>query len=598
MRASNEKTGKIGFEGIKRASKVLKYVRPYRWYFAGGMVLLILGSLIFMLIPGVAGELVNIAIGEGKSYPFSFKPDLTQMGIFLMVLVIIQAGISLLRTILFAVVSEKGMADIRKDLYKKLITQPIVFFEENRVGELTSRITADVEQLQGALSITLAEFLRQIVVLVSGIVILAWLTPKLSIIMLMTFPAVIILAVVFGRYIRRISKKRQKALADANVVVEETFQNFSVVKSFTNELYELSRYGDIIQKVVGISLRYARIRGVFFAFIITLIFGGLLFILWQGAVLVQQGHMEAGSLFSFVIYTMVIGGAIASFGNLYTSIAGAVGATERIQDILDNEVEVDPERIDGKRLDGVKGDIVFENVHFSYPTRPDIAVLKGVKLEIENGQKVALVGQSGAGKSTIAQLLLHFYDPQKGRILLDGNDLDAYDLTELRKKIAVVPQEVLLFGGTIRENILYGRPDASEEDILKAAEYSHSLDFIEKFPDGFNTIVGERGIKLSGGQRQRVAIARAILKDPLILILDEATSSLDAESEKVVQDALNYLMKGRTSLIIAHRLATIKEVDCIYVLENGEIVEQGTHEILSRKDDGVYSQLAKLQFEV
>jgi len=407
-----------------------------------------------------------------------------------------------------------------------------------------------------------------------------------------------VVAFFFGRYIRKLSKKRQDQLAGTNVIVEETFQNFSVVKSFTNEWLETVRYGKSVDEVVQTSLKFAKIRGVFFIFIITVLFGAIFFILWQGAMLVEKGVMEVGDLFSFILYTGLIGGAIGSLGNLYTALTGAMGATERIQEILEtkSEVEIQPVKItEDQRF---VGNISYQNIHFSYPTRKDLPVLKGINLDIKSGDKVALVGMSGSGKSTMVQLLLQFYQPDQGTITIDGKPATEYDLSIYRQNMAIVPQEVMLFGGTIRENILYGKPDATEAEIVEAAQQSNAWEFIDSFPEKLDTIVGDRGIKLSGGQRQRIAIARAILRNPSILLLDEATSSLDAESEKVVQDALNKLMEGRTSIIIAHRLATIREVDTIYVIDEGQIIEQGTHEELSVKEDGAYSGLAKLQFEV
>ena len=575
--------------------KIFRFIRPYRWSFYVGLFLLSTSSLMFMIFPGAAGEMANKASGQPTKI---LDLELWEYGGFFLVLLILQGVTSYFRTVLFANVSEKGMADVRKALYQKLITQDIPFFEQRRVGELTSRITADVEQLQSAFSITLAEFVRQVVILLSGVVIIGWLTPKLALIMLATFPVVVVVAFFFGRYIRKLSKKRQDQLAGTNVIVEETFQNFSVVKSFTNEWLETVRYGKSVDEVVKTSLKFAKIRGVFFIFIITVLFGAIFFILWQGAMLVEKGVMEVGDLFSFILYTGLIGGAIGSLGNLYTALTGAMGATERIQEILEttSEVEIQPVKItDAQRF---TGNISYKDIHFSYPTRKDVPVLKGINLDIKSGDKVALVGMSGSGKSTMVQLLLQFYQPDQGTITIDGKPATEYDLSIYRQNMAIVPQEVMLFGGTIRENILYGKPDATEAEIVEAAKQSNAWEFIDSFPEKLETIVGDRGIKLSGGQRQRIAIARAILRNPSILLLDEATSSLDAESEKVVQDALNKLMEGRTSVIIAHRLATIREVDTIYVIDEGQIIEQGTHEELSAVEDGAYSGLAKLQFEV
>lgn len=592
-RTMKKEDTKLTKERIRAAVGIFRFIRPYWGSFAAGLALLVLSSLTFMVFPGAAGEMANTANGEPRFEGISIE----QFGILFLVLLVVQGVFSYLRTVLFARVSEKGMADVRKAVYRQLITQDIPYFESKRVGELTSRITTDVEQLQNAFSITLAEFIRQLVVLISGIAIIAWLTPRLSLIMLLTFPLVVVVAFVFGRYIRRISRKRQDSLAETNTIVEETFQSFSVVKSFANEWLEAIRYGNSVDKVVKISLRFARLRGLFFIFIITILFGAIFFILWRGAKMVEAGEIPVGDLFSFILYTGIIGGAIGGIGNLYTALTSAMGATERVQDILNRQTEVNAEKTELKPEERLRGDISYREVEFAYPSRKDVEVLKGIDLHIEAGQKVALVGGSGAGKSTIIQLLLQFYKVNKGEILVDGQNIEEYDLSKYRLNIGTVPQEVILFGGTIRENILYGKPNASEEEIIRAARQANAWDFIQSFPDGLDTIVGDRGIKLSGGQRQRVAIARAILRDPAILLLDEATSSLDAESEKLVQEALDNLMEGRTAIIIAHRLATIRNVDCIYVIDEGVIVERGTHEELSLMEDGLYNALAKLQFE-
>ncbi len=430
-----------------------------------------------------------------------------------------------------------------------------------------------------------------------GIGILVVTTPELSLLMLATFPVIVVGAMIFGRFIRRLSKKRQEALAETNVIVEETLQNIASVKAFINEKFEFGRYTKAIGHVVKVALNMAGFRALFSTFIVVILFGAIFFILWWGARLVQSGDMTIGQLVSFIAYTAIIGGAIGGLGNFYTQIVTAVGGTERIREILEEDTEVNIDDVQTQHVE-LTGEIAFQDVYFEYPSRPDMPVLNGISMKIGKGEKVALVGQSGAGKSTIASLILRYYDVQNGTILADDRDISTLNITAYRENIGIVPQEVLLFGGTIYENIQYGNPEATREMIEEAARLSHSLEFIQSFPDGFDTIVGDRGIKLSGGQRQRIAIARAILKDPKILILDEATSSLDSESESLVQEALNTLMEGRTSVIIAHRLATIKSVDCIYVLENGKIVESGTHEELSQQEEGKYSSLARMQFQL
>lgn len=588
-RQATDEQPKISKDGWAKAKKILSYLRPYRWSFFIGLLFLGLGSGVFMLFPAAAGELIDIAMGKSKS-----GYTLTDLGYGLMLVLAVQALASYFRVLLFANVSEKGMADIRKALYDKLLTQSTTFFDQNRVGELTSRSTADVQQLQDAISITLAEFIRQIIILVAGVAYLAWMAPQLLLVMILTFPVVIVIALFFGRYIQKLSRNRQDKLAVTSTILEETLQAISVVKAFTNEHFERKRYGNSINEVVSISMKFARIRGLFIVFIITALFGAMFFVLWWGATLVESGEMNPGELVTFITLTAVIGGAVASLGDFYTQILRAVGASERIMELLDSVPEIDIDQ-NLPRLN-LKGNIQFQQARFHYPSRPELEILKGIDLNIESGQKIALVGMSGGGKTTIVKLLLRFYELTGGDILIDNKSIKDYNLSQLRQNIAIVPQDVILFGGSIRENIAYGRQDASPEEIIAAAKQANAWEFIESFPAGLETIVGERGVQLSGGQRQRVAIARAILKNPSILLLDEATSALDAESERVVQDALNKLMKGRTSIIIAHRLATIREVDCIYVMEHGMVVEQGNHEELVRNDKGVYTQLAKLQF--
>ncbi len=579
--------------GIQRTRELLRYVYPYRFPFIISLLLLFVGSSVFLVFPWGASQLLAIA---DENQEAAFDLDFTSMGILFAVLLVAQALLSYIRTLLITYVSEKTMADIRKDLYQKIISQPIFFFEQRRVGELSSRATADVQQLQDAISITLAEFIRQIIILIGGSAMLFFTSVKLTLIMLGTFPVVIIIAMIFGRYIRRLSKKRTDVLAKTNVILDETLSAISVVKAFTNEWYEQLRYGRSVNEVVKVSLRFARIRGLFIAFIIAVLFGAIFFILWMGATMIGNDGFASSDFIQFITYTALLGGSLFSLGSFYEQIIRAVGASERIMDILNEPSEIELSQLpnDVPRFDGR---IQFQKVHFSYPSRPELEVLKGVSFELKAGERVALVGPSGAGKSTIMQLLLHYYQLSSGHIYVDGQSIKDIDVSILRKNMAIVPQDVIMFGGTIRENIAYGDHQASEEMIVEAAKQANAWEFIKDFPEGLDTIVGERGVKLSGGQRQRIAIARAILKNPAILLLDEATSALDAESERLVQEALNNLMQGRSSIIIAHRLATIREVDRIYVMQEGEIIETGTHTELTQIEEGLYTQLAKLQFE-
>ncbi|MGK0388783.1 MAG: ATP-binding cassette subfamily B protein [Maribacter sp.] len=581
---------KLNKDNMMEVVKTFKYVYPYRWYLIIGLLLLAVSSLVFLGLIAMFTELIKVAEG-GDFYGLT----LNEMGVGLIFVLILQGVISYFRVTLFAHASEKGTADLRKAVYNKIITLPTTFFEKNQSGELVSRITSDVDRLYSLFSITLVEFIRQVIILFGSVAILLYSNPRLTFIVLGTFPVVVILAIFFGRKLRELSKKRQKAMADTNIILSESIQSIQVVKAFTNELFEMKKYAKTNQSVVTIAIKFARGRGLFSAFIVTILFGALCFVIWQSASMVQAGTLESHDLLGFVMYSGIIGAAIGSLGTFYTEIVGAVGATERIREILEMESEVD---VDSKaeKLDLV-GDIKYENINFSYPARKDLTIFEDLSFEVNPGQKVALVGQSGSGKSTIVSLLLRFYKIDGGTIKVDGKSIYDYDINRFRKNIAIVPQEVILFGGTIRENILYGKPGASDKEVIAASKKANAWEFIESFPEGMETMIGERGVKLSGGQRQRIAIARAILKNPTLLILDEATSALDAESEKLVQDALNNLMENRTSIIIAHRLATIREVDCIFVIEKGEIVEKGTHDELSVKENGAYSSLAKLQFE-
>ena len=582
-----EEKRKLNKQNLSKLGGIFSFLLPYKWTFFLGLVFLLFSSLTLLTFPFVAGKLIDTA--QGKSWIGS---DVNSIAWILIAILAIQSIFSFFRVWLFALVSERSMRDIRLSLYSKLVRLPMTFFDKRRTGELISRITADVSQLQDTFSTTLAELFRQLVTLVAGVGFLLYNTPKLTVFMLGTFPVLVLIAMVFGRFIRNLSKKTQDELAAANVIVEETLQSISTVKSFVGEAYETSRYGKGLNSVVGVALTTAKYRGAFISFIIFALFGGIVAVMWYGASLVAEGSMSVGELVSFVLYTTFIGGSIAGLGDIYSNVQKAIGSSERVLEILGEEAESSS----GVSVEKFEGKIEFNQVGFSYPTRTEVEVLKNISFQVQAGEKVALAGHSGAGKSTIIQLLLRFYEAEKGTVLVDGRDVKDWDLKTLRSKIGIVPQEVLLFGGSIRENIGYAKPDASEEEIILAAQKANAWQFISRFPDGLDTLVGERGVKLSGGQRQRVAIARAILKDPAILILDEATSSLDAESESLVQQALDELMKGRTTLIIAHRLSTIRKVDRIYALSEGKIIEEGSHKELLEDEAGFYANLVRLQF--
>lgn len=584
---------KLNKRSLQSLLGIYKFIIPYKWQFVIGIVSLVLSSLTLLTFPMISGELIDVASGHASWIGDSINTiALALLGIFL-----IQSIFSFIRVYFFAQVNEKSMADIRLALYSKLMSLPMTFYDQRRTGELISRITSDVSLLQNTFSTTLAEFLRQIATLLIGVMVISFMAPKLTAFMLATFPILVILSVLFGKKIRRLSKITQDQLADTNIIVEETLQAIQAVKSFTSELFEIKKYNSALTAVVNTALKAAVFRGLFISFVIFVLFGGIVAVIWYGASLVEEGTLTIGELISFILYTTLIGGSIAGLGDLYGQIQKAVGASERVLDILHQKSELDPTQYyKGKQGVKILGNIKFDKVSFSYPTRNDIQVIKDINFQISSGEKIALVGHSGAGKSTLTQLLLRYYDVDTGQVLVDNQDIKTYDLLEYRKHIGIVPQEVILFGGTIRENIMYGKPGASLEEVRQAAEKANASEFIETFPEQYETKVGERGVKLSGGQRQRIAIARAILKNPEILILDEATSSLDAESEHLVQQALDRLMENRTTIIIAHRLATIKKVDRIYVLKGGKIVEEGTHEQLYTLQ-GSYSNLVRLQLE-
>ncbi|TXK38018.1 ATP-binding cassette domain-containing protein [Pontibacter qinzhouensis] len=590
-----EKGTPITKESFKRSLRVFRYVLPYKYKFIVGLVFLTFSSLTFMGFPYLVGKLFDTSAGASST---SFENiNLIALGLF--AVMVLQGIFSFFRVYFFAQVSENAVADIRRDLYSKFMLLPISFYEKRRVGEITSRITTDVAQVQDAMSITLAELFRQVMTLVVGVAIIMWTSIKLSLFMLATFPVLVGLAFVFGKRIKALSKKTQDELAQTNIIVEETLQAINTVKAFTNELFEVNRYKTTLARAVKTALSASYYRGAFISFIIVGLFGGIILVIWYGATLVATGEILPGDLISFVLYTVFIGASVGGLGDLYGKVQTSLGATERILEILtEAEEPTNRHRNLQAPVPKLHGDISYHNVAFSYPTRPDLQVLRDININIRSGEKIALVGPSGAGKSTIVQLLMRFYDVSSGGITIDGHNIQNLDLSTLRGNIGIVPQEVLLFGGSIRENIAYGKPGATEAEVIAAAKKANAWQFIQSFPEGLETLVGERGIKLSGGQRQRIAIARAILKNPAILILDEATSSLDSESEHLVQQAMDELMQNRTTIVIAHRLATIRKVDKILVIDGGEIVEEGPHEVLSMNDNGIYANLLRLQFEL
>ena len=596
---------KINRESIKQVMRLLSYLKPYRVKFFLGLACLILSSASSFLFPLLMGRLIGTGGAPkqaGNMMPKeildSFPSDINTVALTLLGVLFIQSIFSFFRINWFVEVAEKGLADIRRDTYHKLITLPMNFFSQRRVGELNSRLSADLSQIQDAITTTLAEMIRQVIIFTGGIIFLVLVSGKLTLMLLAVLPVMVVIAVVFGRFIRKLSRQAQDKLAESNTIVEETLQGISNVKAFVNEAFEVGRYNKSIREVVKIAMKGAKFRGVFASFIVFCLFGTIVSVVWYGSLLVQAGEISLASMFTFILLSTFVGAAMGSFPELYATMQKAFGASERVLEILAEENEPISMQDESNAIKHrIQGNLEFRNVVFSYPSRKEITVLNGVSFEAQTGEKVAIIGPSGAGKSTIASLILRFYETQGGELLFDGKKSSEYTLTDIRNQVAIVPQDVLLFGGTIRENIAYGRLKANQEDILQAAKRANAHDFIESFPEGYDTLVGERGIKLSGGQRQRIAIARALLKDPAILILDEATSSLDSESERLVQEALEELMKNRTSIIIAHRLSTIREADKIVVLEKGKVIETGNHTELMKNEEGLYRYLSQLQLE-
>ena len=588
---------KINKENLQKISGLLKYLKPYKTKFSIGMFFLLLSSLTGLAFPALIKMMVETAQGNLAGY--GLPQTVNGIGFLAFGILFLQSFVSFFRIRLFVEVAEKSLADIRRDTYFKMITLPMNFFANRRVGELNSRISADLSQIQDTITTTLAEMIRQIILLVGGITLLIIVSGKLTLFNLSILPLIVVAGVFFGKAIRKISRSAQDKLAESNTVVEETLQGISNVKAFVNEAYEANRYDKTLREVVKIAVRGANYRGAFASFIIFCLFGAIVGVIWYGSLLVQSGNLSVGDLLAYVLYSVFVGAAMGSFPELYANVQKAIGASERVLEILDEVNEpISIRENDNQINEVIKGDLSFKNIRFAYPSRKEITVLQDVSFEAKMGQKIAIVGPSGAGKSTIASLILKFYDAQGGEIWFDGKPASNFSLTDIRNQVAIVPQDVILFGGTILENIAYGKLSASKQEIIEAAEKANAHQFIASFPEQYETVVGERGVKLSGGQRQRIAIARALLKDPAILILDEATSSLDSESERLVQEALEILMKDRTSIIIAHRLSTIRDADKIIVLDHGKIVESGTHTELVQLENGLYKHLSALQFEM
>jgi len=593
---------KLSKESVQKAKRIFSYLKPYRLYFFIGWIFLVLSSSAGLFFPYLLGQLLGSDLPSETGTPSNQEllegidlNNINSVALALLVLLVIQSVFSFFRVVIFTQVTEKTMRDIRKDAFDKLVYMPMDFFNKNKVGELTGRIAADITLIQDTLRTTIAEFFRQIIIIIGSIIFITIVSWKLALIMLATVPVMALIAVIFGRFIRKLSKKAQDYSATSNAIIEESLMGITNVKTFTNEAFMIAKYRKSIETIKKLNIKSGNWRGLFISFIITCLFGAIIFIIWQGLHMTvgPDATLDKGDFFSFVMFTVFMGASIGSIPDLYATMQKAVGATEHLMNIITEETE---EMIHtGTKTTPIHGDVAFNDVSFFYPQRKDFKVLDHLTFSAKKGEKIAFVGASGAGKSTIASILQRFYSPTSGTYTIDGTDVSEFSLNHLRSHTALVPQEVILFSGSIKDNIRFGKQGATDEEIISAAKKANAFDFISSFPDGFETEVGDRGIQLSGGQKQRIAIARAILKDPTILILDEATSALDTESERLVQDALDNLMENRTSFIIAHRLSTIRKVDTILVMEHGKIVEKGTHDELINKIDGVYANLNEMQ---
>lgn len=585
MRPKKTKEPKVKLtkDSWRKAARFLLYLKPYAGTYFVGWIFLVLSTSAGLVFPYLMGKLLgssSVPNDPTQAVRLLDLSNVNQIALALFVLFFFQSVFSFVRVVLFNNVTENALRDMRNDAFEKLVYMPMDFFNRQKVGELTSRVASDITQIQEVLRTTIAEFFRQIIIVFGGIAFLFFISWKLSLIMLATVPVMAIVAVIFGRYIRKLSREAQDYIATSNSILEQALTGIANVKAFTNEWFLMGKYKITTQQTRDLNVRSGIWRGLFVSFIIFCLFGAIVFIVWKGLLMTQGPNPELASegFYQFVLFTIMMGASIGSLPDLYASVQKAVGATEYLLDLLQEEAE--NMRSNEAVLLPFDGSVRFEQLHFSYPQRADIEVLKGINFSLAPNQTLALVGQSGSGKSTIANLLLQFYQPTNGAIYFGDTKASSFDLHQLRKHMAIVPQEVLLFSGSILENIRFGRPDATELEVTEAAQKANAMEFIATFPEKMLTEVGDRGIQLSGGQKQRIAIARAILKNPSILILDEATSALDSTSERLVQDALEELMKGRTSIVIAHRLSTIRQADHILVLQDGQIAEQGKHDDL------------------
>ncbi len=587
---------KISLGAIKRAFRLFNYISTTnKWLFLLGTLFLAITAGASILFPKLLGNMMDgvFVYKQGSVSTAPSMDKITQVANWFIYLFIIQAVFSFLRIALYVKVTENMTFSLRTSLFKSVISQNMDFHSKNRVGDLLSRFSSDISQIQDTFTTNIAMFIRQILVMIGGVFLIFKTSPQLTVYMLATVPVIIIVALIFGKFIRKISREVQDLTAQNNIIVEESITGIINVKAYTNELFEHARYIKNAFTLQKESVIRGYWRGAFSSFIIVCLFGSIVFLIFKGLGLVQAGELGIGELFNFMLLTAFVGGSIGGMAEQFVQIQKTLGAVERVLDIIEMPIESN----NSNNVPNFNQPITFENIAFSYPSRPENLVLKDISLTLEPGKTIALVGPSGSGKSTIASLIYQFYKPTNGSINLGNTNINDLSLIDYRKNFAYVPQEVVLFGGSIYENILYGNPDATKDEVVDAATKANAINFITEFPEQFETLVGDRGMKLSGGQKQRIAIARAIIRNPKILILDEATSALDSESEFEVQKALAELMKNRTSIVIAHRLSTIRYADNILVIRSGKIIENGNHHELMTIENGIYKNMIERQID-